>query len=156
MPPPYCASSRPQQGVVGQAGDESSFGNPAHEARRAAVLRGPAKPGSEFGACVGRVHQGEYTSMVKLPPGDLSLKASLSDETSAKCPCSISKMIGWLMAHSGATTIVGTPLPSVAVPSTAGCLSRKLISIVLRLAWLMESEGGRLTLVRRRTPGTRQ
>jgi hypothetical protein len=37
------------------------------------------------------------------------------------------------MARSWATTFVGTPLPSVAVPSIAGCRSRKLISIVLRL-----------------------
>ena len=43
-----------------------------------------------------------------------------------------------------------------AFPSTAGCLSRKLISIVLRLAWLKAGGGGRMTLVRPRTSGTRQ
>lgn len=68
---------RPQQDVIGRAGNESSFGNRADKHRSAGAVGYPAEPVTKFRVGVGRVHPGQYTSPVKLPPGNLRRKSAV-------------------------------------------------------------------------------
>lgn len=56
----------PEQQVIRDAGNESSFGDPADKHRRIAALGSPAESVPEFGVGVWGVHAGQYTSAVKM------------------------------------------------------------------------------------------